>query len=79
MLDSPRLHARLVSTIRSPFACSSMSSQTQPQKVQVAFLTIVKLISFPHLVSRCRRPDRAARGTFTQAHALDNCLGRAAA
>src|SRR5438093_13455930 len=43
--DSPRMHARLVSTIFSPSACSSMSSQTQPQKVHVAFLTIVKLIS----------------------------------
>src|SRR5207253_4533885 len=42
--DSPRLHARLVSTMRSPSACSSMSSQTQPQNVHVAFFTTVRLI-----------------------------------
>src|SRR5437870_10969509 len=30
--------------MRSPSACSSISSQTQPQKVQVAFLTTVRLI-----------------------------------
>src|SRR5260370_5323767 len=41
--DSPRLQARLVSTMRSPSACSSMSSQTQPQKVHAAFLTTVRL------------------------------------
>src|SRR3954464_10391915 len=40
--DSPRLHARLVSTIFTPSACSSMSSHTHPQNVQVAFFTTVR-------------------------------------
>src|SRR3989442_7876202 len=44
--DSPRLQAFLALTIRSPSACSSMSSHTQPQKVQVAFLTTVRLMLF---------------------------------
>src|SRR3989442_217637 len=43
---SPRLQAFLALTIRSPSACSSMSSHTQPQKVHVAFLTTVRLILF---------------------------------
>jgi len=32
--------------MRSPFACSSMSSQTQPQKVQVAFFVTVSSIAY---------------------------------
>src|SRR5579884_2853572 len=40
--------------MRSPSACSSMSSHTQPQNVQVAFFTTVS--SIPHcLPSWCRR------------------------
>src|SRR5262245_26465595 len=35
------MQARLVSTIRSASACNSMSSQTHPQKVQVACFTMV--------------------------------------
>src|SRR5207248_4763223 len=42
--DSPRIQARFVSVIRSPSACSSMSSQTHPQKVHVAFFTTVSCI-----------------------------------
>ena len=41
------MQARLVSTMRSPSACSSMSSQTHPQKVQVAFFTTVSSIAAP--------------------------------
>src|ERR1700722_13246454 len=37
---SPRLQAFLALTILSPSACNSMSSQTQPQKVHVAYFTI---------------------------------------
>src|SRR5262245_51935862 len=63
---SPRLQAFLLLTIRSPSACSSMSSHTQPQKVQVAFLTTVRLmpVSYPVLPPA---PSRAARRTFSQA------------
>ena len=38
------MQASLVLTIRSPSACSSMSSQTHPQNVQVAFFTTVTVI-----------------------------------
>src|SRR5207247_5492131 len=57
---SPRLQAFLALTIRSPSACSSMSSQTQPQNVQVASFTTLRLITSPlHSGSapRTRRDD----------------------
>ena len=41
---SPRLQAFLLLTIRSPSAWSSMSSHTHPQKVQVAFFTMVTVM-----------------------------------
>src|SRR5262249_50934915 len=37
--------------MRSPSACSSISSHTQPQKVQVAFFTTVRLMEGPELAS----------------------------
>src|SRR5262245_34582537 len=43
--------------MRSPSACSSMSSQTQPQNVQVAFFTTVSSITLPPRLS----PDLAVR------------------
>jgi len=75
----PRLHAALVSTIFSPSACSSISSHTHPQKVQVAFLTIVRpalalgiAFAFVLLVARTgrdgkRSPQLAADATATDA------------
>src|SRR5713101_6749076 len=55
--DSPRLQAFLALTMRSPSACSSMSSQTQPQKVHVASFTTVRLI----LLSLGLAPARTGR------------------
>src|SRR5579883_2811884 len=50
------MQARLVSTMRSWSACSSMSSQTQPQKVHVAFFTTFSCMPVPWLTT-----DLAAR------------------
>src|SRR5262245_53048192 len=44
---TPRTQAALVWVMRSPSACSSISSQTHPQNVQVAFFTTVNSISSP--------------------------------
>ena len=44
---TPRTQAFLVWVMRSPSECSSMSSQTQPQKVQVAFFTTFNSIVVP--------------------------------
>src|SRR5713101_8435280 len=63
---SPRLQAFAALTIRSPSACSSMSSQTQPQNVQVAFFTTLRLIASP-LHSVLVLPNREERRTFSQA------------
>src|SRR5687767_4834224 len=41
------MQARRVLVIRSPSACNSMSSQTHPQNVQVAFFTTVSSMSPP--------------------------------
>src|SRR5262245_47847919 len=57
------MQARLVSTIRSASACSSMSSQTQPQKVQVACFVTVSSIASPLVgwtVRTGRRGDEAS-------------------
>src|SRR4249920_1485840 len=56
---SPRLQAFLALTIRSPSACSSMSSQTQPQNVHVAFGTTLRLIA--SLASLGLAPARTGR------------------
>src|SRR5258706_8160146 len=63
---SPRLQAFRALTIRSPSACSSMSSQTQPQNVQVAFFTILTLIATP-FHPLLALPNREGRRTFSQA------------
>src|SRR6266571_3326908 len=71
---SPRLQAFRALTIRSPSACSSMSSQTQPQNVQVASFTTFRLIASPvHPV--LVRPNRAEGRTFSQAHGRGSSPG----
>ena len=62
-------------------ACSSMSSQTHPQNVQVAFFTTVSSISAPfngELPSLAVRTGRQG-GTFSPIHDRDSCPGCGAA
>src|SRR5229473_8110860 len=75
---SPRMQAFLVLVMRSPSACSSMSSHTQPQKVQVAFLTTVRLIFF-FLDRFFRHPNRTAGRRFSPTLGRESCPECAAA
>src|SRR6516162_2404345 len=75
---SPKMHARLVSTIRSASACSSISSQTQPQKVQVAFFTTVRSTVAPFTGSFVR-PNRTEGQTFSLVLGRVGCRECAAA
>src|SRR3954465_4573586 len=77
------MHARLVSTIRSPSACSSMSSHTHPQNVQVAFFTTVReamrwfraRVSFLGGAGRTGRRDDEGSPQFAAAEAAADPAG----
>src|SRR5262249_62226034 len=64
---TPRTQAALVWVMRSPSACNSISSQTHPQNVQVAFFTTVSSILAPSTndlpVRTGRNGERSAEGT----------------